>query len=526
MLSFRLSSRSFARKSCKTKAFRSFSTNPPTVKNFINGEFVESSTDKWIELTNPATNEVIGLVPETTQEEMQQAAESAKKAQKEWAEVSTQNRVRVMLDYQKLIRDNIETLAENITYEQGKTLADARGDVIRGLEVVEQCASIASLMQGETAENVSKDMDTYSYRKPLGVCAGIAPFNFPAMIPLWMFPVAVTCGNSMIMKPSEKNPGATMLLAEYAQEAGLPDGVLNVIHGAHDCVNFICDAPDIKAISFVGSNSAGEYIYERGSKNGKRVQSNMGAKNHGTILPDADKNSTLDAIVGAAFGAAGQRCMALPVAIFVGETQEWIPELVERAKKLKVSAGHVAGTDVGPLIDSASKARIESLIEQGIREGATVLLDGREIDVPDFPNGNFMGPTILDNVSPENITYKEELFGPVLCCLRVDSLSDAIQLTNNNAWGNGAAIFTSSGPNARKFQHEIESGQIGINVPIPVPLPFFSFTGSKASFRGGHNFYGKAGVQFYTQLQTITSNWALRENAPSWSTTMPTLGSK
>lgn len=316
-----------------------------------------------------------------------------------------------------------------------------------------------------------------------------------------------------------------MMLAKLAQDAGLPDGVLNIIHGAHDCVNFICDEPSIRAISFVGSNTAGEYIYERGSKNGKRVQSNMGAKNHGTVLPDADKNTTLDALVGAAFGAAGQRCMALPVAIFVGEAQQWIPELIERAKKLKVGPGDQPGVDVGPVIDVQAKNRIEELITQGIQEGAEVLLDGRGLHVSEAPNGNFVGPTILSNVTPDQIVYKEEIFGPVLCCMSVDTLADAIKLTNDNAWGNGCAIFTTSGAAARSFQHQVEAGQVGINVPIPVPLPSFSFTGNKASFRGDMNFYGKAGAQFYTQLKTITSNWSMPENAQQWSTVMPTLGS-
>ena len=456
---------------------------------------------------------------------MEAATAAAKEAFSTWKEVSVPNRARVMLKFQALIRDNMDDLAASITTEQGKTLADAAGDVFRGLEVVEHCCSMPTLTMGETSENLSTNVDTYSLRQPLGVCAGIAPFNFPAMIPLWMFPVATTCGNTYVMKPSEKDPGATMMLAKLAQEAGLPDGVLNVIHGAHDCVNYICDAPDIKAISFVGGNTAGEHIFARGTATGKRVQSNMGAKNHATILPDADKEATLNALVGAAFGAAGQRCMALSYAIFVGSTKEWIPELVERVQKLKVGAGHEAGVDVGPLISKDAKARAIDLVNRGVEQGAELLLDGTNVVVEKYPNGNFVGPTVLGNVKPGNVAYDEEIFGPVLTLNTVDTLDDAINLTNSNPYGNGTAIFTQSGAAARKFQHEIDVGQVGINVPIPVPLPFFSFTGSRNSIRGDLNFYGKSGVHFYTQIKTITSNWAYdaSKEAEKYGTVMPTM---
>lgn len=505
-------------------ARRWLSSSAPKVQNFIDGKFVDSATTKWIPLYDPATNEVVCQVPESTQEEMTQAVDAAERAFVTWKETSTPSRMRVMLKYQALIRDNTEALAESIVREQGKTLADARGDVFRGLEVVEHCCSMNTLTMGETAENVAANMDVYSYRQPLGVCAGITPFNFPAMIPLWMFPVATTCGNTYVIKPSEKDPGCTMMLAKMAQEAGLPDGVLNVIHGAHDAVNFICDAEPIKAISFVGSNQAGEYIYDRGTKNGKRVQANMGAKNHCTVMPDADKEATLNALTGAAFGAAGQRCMALSMAVFVGEAREWIPELIERAKALKVSAGHEQGTDVGPMISKDAMKRAEDLITQGIGEGATCLVDGREYSVADYPNGNFVGPTLLDNVKPGMCVYDEEIFGPVLCTTSVDTLEEAIAMTNANPFGNGTAIFTTSGAVARKFQHEIDCGQVGINVPIPVPLPFFSFTGSRASIRGDLNFYGKAGVHFYTQWKTITSNWAYNpDTAAQFGTAMPVM---
>lgn len=355
----------------------------------------------------------------------------------------------------------------SIVEEQGKTVVDAEGDVLRGLQVVEHACGITSLLMGETMPSITRDMDTYSFRMPLGVCAGITPFNFPAMIPLWMFPLATVCGNTFVIKPSERDPGACMILMELLEEAGFPPGVVNVIHGQHDAVNFICDNPLIKAISFVGSDNAGKYIYERGSKNGKRVQSNMGAKNHGVIMDDANKEHTLNQLVGAAFGAAGQRCMALTTAVFVGESQAWIPELVDRANKLKVTCGAQPDADFGPVISPESKNRIHSLIQSAVDEGAELLLDGRNVQVKGFEKGNFVGATIISNVKPSMQCYKEEIFGPVLLIIKVDTLDDAIELINKNPYGNGTAIFTRNGATARKYTHEIDVGQVGINVPIP-----------------------------------------------------------
>lgn len=491
----------------KWTAQRAYSSAPTTTKLFIDGKFVESKTSDWIDLHDPATNEVVTRVPKATQDEMEAAVDSAKRAYKTWSQTSTLTRQQVMFKLQAIIKANMKELANNITKEQGKTLIDAEGDVLRGLQVVEHSCSIPSLQMGETVPNVAKDMDTYSYTLPLGVTAGIAPFNFPAMIPLWMFPVAISCGNTSIIKPSERVPGATMLLMEMLNEAGCPPGVVNVIHGAHDAVNFICDHPTIKAVSFVGSDQAGKYIYERAGRNGKRVQSNMGAKNHGVIMADANKENTLNQLAGAAFGAAGQRCMALSTAIFVGEAQKWIPDLVERAKQLKVNAGHVPGTDVGPVISPQSKQRILGLVQSGIDEGAKIVLDGRDIKVPGYEKGNFVGPTILTDVKPNMKCYKEEIFGPVLVCLSVDTVADAIELINNNPYGNGTAIFTTNGATARKFVNEIDVGQVGVNVPIPVPLPMFSFTGTRGSFLGDNHFYGKQGVKFYTQTKTVTQLW-------------------
>jgi malonate-semialdehyde dehydrogenase (acetylating)/methylmalonate-semialdehyde dehydrogenase len=478
-----------------------------TCKNFINGEFKESKATKWFNIYNPATQEIVNKVPQTTNEEFNEAVASAEEAFKTWRDVPILVRQRYMFDYLMKLRENSEELAKIITREQGKTLIDARGDVQRGLEVVEHTLSFASIMMGETSENISRGIDLYSYRVPLGVCAGIAPFNFPVMIPLWMFPVGITCGNTYILKPSEKVAGASSLLAQLLQDIKLPKGVVNLVHGGHDTVNNIIQHPSIRSISFVGSNQAGEYIYENGSKYGKRVQSNMGAKNHGIILPDADKEEALNALAGAAFGATGQRCMALTTAVFVGEAQNWIPDLAERVKKLKVSIGTDEGVDLGPLVDAGLKERVIGHINQAEKEGAKIPLDGRGFVHPKYTKGNFVGPTILDHVTPEMTCYKEEIFGPVLCVVRVNTFDEAINLVNNNRWGNGCSLFTRSGPHARKFQHEIHAGQVGINIPIPVPLPMFSFTGNKDSFRGDLNFYGKAGVLFYTQQKTITARW-------------------
>ncbi|KAL0384391.1 UNVERIFIED_CONTAM: Methylmalonate-semialdehyde dehydrogenase [acylating], mitochondrial [Sesamum radiatum] len=342
------------------------------------------------------------------------------------------------------------------------------------------------------------------------------------MIPLWMFPVAVTCGNTYVLKPSEKDPGASMILAELAMEAGLPNGVLNIVHGTHDIVNAICDDDDIRAVSFVGSNTAGMHIYARASASGKRVQSNMGAKNHGIVMPDANVDATLNALVAAGFGAAGQRCMALSTVVFVGDSKLWEEKLVERAKALKVSAGTDPEADLGPVISKQAKERVCKLVQSGVESGARLLLDGRTIKVPGYEQGNFIGPTILADVTADMECYKEEIFGPVLICMQADSLEEAINIVNRNKYGNGAAIFTSSGIAARKFQTEIEAGQVGINVPIPVPLPFFSFTGSKASFAGDLNFYGKAGVQFYTQIKTVTQQWKDLPSGAGVSLAMPT----
>uniref|UniRef100_A0A1J3K802 methylmalonate-semialdehyde dehydrogenase (CoA acylating) n=1 Tax=Noccaea caerulescens TaxID=107243 RepID=A0A1J3K802_NOCCA len=493
---------------------------PPRVQNLIGGSFVDSQSSSYIDVINPATQEVVSQVPLTTSEEFKAAVSAAKQAFPSWRNTPITTRQRVMLKFQELIRKNMDKLAMNITTEQGKTLKDAHGDIFRGLEVVEHACGMATLQMGEYVPNVSNGVDTYSIREPLGVCAGICPFNFPAMIPLWMFPVAVTCGNTFVLKPSEKDPGASVMLAELAMEAGLPNGVLNIVHGTNDTVNAICDDEDIRAVSFVGSNTAGMHIYARAAAKGKRIQSNMGAKNHGVVMPDANIDATLNALLAAGFGAAGQRCMALSTVVFVGNSKPWEDKLVERAKALKVTCGTEPDADLGPVISKQAKERICRLIQSGVDDGAKLLLDGRNIVVPGYEKGNFIGPTILSGVTPDMECYKEEIFGPVLVCMEASSFDEAIDILNRNKYGNGAAIFTSSGAAARKFQMEIEAGQIGINVPIPVPLPFFSFTGNKASFAGDLNFYGKAGVDFFTQIKTVTQQW--KDIPTSVSLAMPT----
>ena len=476
------------------------------VKQLINGQFVDSNTSEWIDITDPATQEVIAKVPQTTDDEINQAVAAAKAAFQTWRKTPITTRARIFLKYQALIREHMDELAEILTAEQGKTIADARGDVFRGLEVVEHAAGIANLQIGDFVENVASGVDTYSIWQPLGVCAGITPFNFPAMIPLWMFPMAIATGNTFILKPSEQDPMVTMRLVELAIEAGVPDGVLNVVHGGKATVDAICDHPDIKAVSFVGSTNVGKHVYERASQSGKRAQCMMGAKNHGVILPDANKEQTLNQLAGAAFGAAGQRCMALSVVVLVGAAGEWIDDIKAKAEGLIVSAGK-HDKDLGPLISPAAKARVEHLIGTGVEEGASLILDGRGITVEGYEKGNFVGPTIFDNVTSDMQIYKEEIFGPVLCIMRANSLDEAIEMLNANPHGNGTAIFTQSGAAAHKFQQDIQVGQIGINLPIPVPLPMFSFSGSRASKLGDLGPYGKQAVQFYTQTKTVTARW-------------------
>jgi malonate-semialdehyde dehydrogenase (acetylating)/methylmalonate-semialdehyde dehydrogenase len=479
----------------------------PTVKLVINGEQRESHAAQWRDIVNPATQQVLARVPMCGADEVNDAIQSAAEAFKTWKNAPIGQRARIMLKLQELIRRDMKKLAACLTAEQGKTLPDAEGDVFRGLEVVEHACGIGSLSLGEMAENVANGVDTYFIRQPIGVCVGITPFNFPAMIPLWMFPMAIVSGNTFVLKPSEQDPMTTMLLVELAIEAGVPPGVLNVVHGGKEAVDTLCTHPMVKAVSFVGSCHVGEHVYNLASTHGKRAQCMMGAKNHAIVMPDANKDQALNALVGAAFGAAGQRCMATSVGVLVGEAGKWIPDIVAKTKTLKVNAGIVKGTDVGPVISKQAKARIEGLIAKGVEEGCTLDLDGRNPKIDGYPSGNFIAPTVISGVKPHHTVYKEEIFGPVLVIVSVATLDEAIALTNANPYGNGTGIFTQSGAVARKFQNEIDVGQVGINVPIPVPVPYFSFTGSRGSKLGDLGPYGKQAVHFYTQVKTVTARW-------------------
>ncbi|WP_460368379.1 CoA-acylating methylmalonate-semialdehyde dehydrogenase [Pseudomonas sp. Tul1A2] len=477
------------------------------VKLLIYGEWVESQSTEWHDIVNPATQQVLAKVPFATAAEVDAAVSAAQRAFQTWKLTPIGARMRIMLKLQALIREHSKRIAVVLSAEQGKTIADAEGDIFRGLEVVEHACSIGSLQMGEFAENVAGGVDTYTLRQPIGVCAGITPFNFPAMIPLWMFPMAIACGNTFVLKPSEQDPLSTMLLVELAIEAGVPAGVLNVVHGGKDVVDGLCTHKDIKAVSFVGSTAVGTHVYDLAGKHGKRVQSMMGAKNHAVVLADANREQALNALVGAGFGAAGQRCMATSVVVLVGAAKQWLPDLKALAQKLTVNAGNEPGTDVGPVISKKAKARILELIESGIKEGAKLELDGRDIKVPGYEQGNFVGPTLFSGVTTDMQIYTQEIFGPVLVVLEVDTLDQAIALVNANPFGNGTGLFTQSGAAARKFQTEIDVGQVGINIPIPVPVPFFSFTGSRGSKLGDLGPYGKQVVQFYTQTKTVTARW-------------------
>lgn len=492
----------------------------PRLPLLIGGELVQSATDEWRDVINPATQEVVARVPFATRAELDRAVANAKEAYKTWRNSGQGTRMRVMLRFQQLLRENTPKLAELITREHGKTLPDAEGEVGRGLEVVEHACSIASLQLGEYAENAAGGIDVYTLIQPLGVCAGITAFNFPVMLPCFMFPIAVACGNTFVLKPSEQDPSAALFLAELALQAGLPPGVLNVVHGGPDIANGLCEHPDIKAVSFIGSTRVGTEIYHRASQAGKRCQSMMGAKNHCVVLPDADPEVALNQLLGAAFGAAGQRCMATSVAVLVGAARDWLPEFVERSKKLKVNAGTDREADLGPLVSPAARRRVEALIQQGVDEGAELLLDGRDIKVAGFERGNFVGPTVFGGVKANMKIYTEEVFGPVLCVVGVDTLEEAVDFINANPNGNGVALFTQDGGAARYFQNNVDVGQVGINIPIPVPVAWFSFTGSRASKLGDLGPNGKQAVQFWTQTKTVTARWAAHGRTVNTTITM------
>lgn len=485
------------------------------VPQLINGEFLPGTGSTTADITNPASQTVLATLTFASPEQVDAAVAAAKNAFTTWKEVPVPERARLMMRYQALLKEHHDELGELVSQDLGKTFEDAKGDVWRGIEVVEQAANIPSNMMGETVENVAGGIDTYSYIQPIGVCVGITPFNFPAMIPLWMFPLAIAAGNTFVLKPSEQVPLTSVRLAELFMEAGAPAGILNIVHGGPAVVDQLLTHPDTVAASFVGSSRVGQHIYETGTKAGKRVQCMMGAKNHMVVMPDANKQSTLNALVGASVGAAGQRCMAISVAVLVGDTAQWVDELAQRLAQVRPGAWDDAGAAYGPVVTAQAKARILNLIQKGKDEGATCLLDGSDCTVDGFPDGNWIGPTLFTDVTPEMSLYREEVFGPVLCCMRAENLEQAIALINSLEVGNGTAIFTQNGGAARKFQHEILVGQVGINVPIPVPLPFFSFTGWRGSFRGDLHAFGKQAVRFYTETKTVTARWTYDEQEVS-----------
>ena len=473
----------------------------------IAGEKVQSKSTVWLDVLNPATQDVVARVPMATLEEVDAAVASAKQAFVSWSKVSLTNRMRIMMNLQQLIRDNIEELAALITLEHGKTLPDAEGEVGRGLEAIENACSVTRLQLGQMANNAATGVDVYTLNKPLGVCVGITAFNFPIMLPSFMFPIAIACGNTFVLKPSEQDPSSTMLMVELALEAGVPPGVLNVVHGGPDVANRLCEHDDVKAVSFIGSTNVGTHIYNNAGAHGKRAQCMMGAKNHMVIMPDANKDRAINDLLGSAFGAAGQRCMANPVTILVGEARSWLSEIAQRAKLLKVGPGTQRDADLGPVVSPQAKQRIIGLLNSGVEQGATLLVDGRDCQVEGYPNGNFVGPTMFSDVTTDMDIYTQEIFGPALCVLEAETLEQAIAMINANPNGNGTSLFTSSGWAARKFENDIDVGQVGINVPIPVPVAYFSFTGSRASKLGDLGPNGSQVVSFWTQTKTVTTRW-------------------
>lgn len=478
-----------------------------SVSLFIGGQFCQSATAEWIEVTNPATNQVIANLPCATEDEIERAVNDAQQVFEQWKDVAVSDRARLMLSYQHLLKEHHDELAQLLSQETGKTTLDAKGDVWRGIEVVEQAANIASNMMGETVENVATDIDCYSLIQPLGVCCGITPFNFPAMIPLWMFPLAIAAGNTFVLKPSQQVPLTAMRLAQLFEQAGAPKGVLQIVHGGKEQVDMLLNHPLIKAVSFVGSVPVAEYIYHTATANNKRVQAFAGAKNHMVVMPDANKDQVISNLVGASVGAAGQRCMAISVAVLVGSANEWLDDLATEMAKVTPGAWDDQQAGYGPLISAQAKQRVVNLIEQGKAQGANCLLDGSQCQVDGLPDGNWLAPTLFSGVTAQMDIYQQEIFGPVLVCVEVETLEQAIEFINNNPYGNGTSIFTASGAAARKYQHEILVGQVGINVPIPVPLPFFSFTGWRGSFYGDLHAYGKQAVRFYTETKTVTARW-------------------
>ncbi|XP_074308560.1 methylmalonate-semialdehyde dehydrogenase [acylating], mitochondrial-like isoform X1 [Silene latifolia] len=480
--------------------------NPLKVSNFIGGKFVNSEGNVFVDVVNPATQEVVSQVPSTTYEEFKSAVFAAKQACRSWRNTPFSARQRIIVKLSELIRRDIDKLALVISTEQGETIKRAHSGILHSLEVVEHACGNRALHMGECVPNASTGIDMHSIREPLGVCAGICQFNYPALVSLWMFPISIICGNTFVLRPSEKHPGASLKLVELAVEAGLPDGVLNIVHGGNEIVDYICGDDDIKAISFVGCHTTAMRIYAQAAARGKRIEVNIRSKNQAVVMPDACMDTTLDALVAAGFGSAGDPCMSLCSVIFVGCSSSWVEELIKRARELKVYEGTDESADMGPVISEEVKARICRSVQHAVEGGARLILDGRNIMVPGYEKGSFVGPTILSGITPSMEWFEEDLLGPLLLCTQVNSLEEAIATLNQQKARTGASIFTTSGFAAKKFQNEVEVGLVGVNVPLSIPLPFCS-TGLSTSFVGNLNFYGKAGVQFYTQVKLVAQQW-------------------
>jgi malonate-semialdehyde dehydrogenase (acetylating) / methylmalonate-semialdehyde dehydrogenase len=479
-----------------------------TLAHWINGRFENGKGERKGDVFNPATGEVQKQVPYASVEEVDRAIGAASKALESWRHASIATRTRILFAFRELVNTHKDDLAKMLTLEHGKVFSDAQGEVQRGLEVVEFACGLAHLLKGEISENVSTEVDSYSLRQPVGVVAGITPFNFPAMVPMWMYPLAIACGNTFVLKPSERDPSVTNFTAELLAKAGLPEGVFNVVHGDKVAVDRLLEHPEVGALSFVGSTPIAKYIYETGTKNGKRVQALGGAKNHMVVLPDADMDLAADAAVGAGYGSAGERCMAISVLVTVGgAADKLLPKIRERIAEMKVGNGLDPASQMGPLITKQHLDKVSGYVAQGASEGADVLVDGRTLKVPGHEKGFFLGPCLLDKVTPGMRVYQEEIFGPVLSVVRVDTYDQAIALIHDHPFANGTAIFTNDGGAARKFQHEIRVGMVGINVPIPVPMAYYSFGGWKQSLFGDLHIYGPDGVKFYTRNKVIINRW-------------------
>ncbi|SME97367.1 MULTISPECIES: CoA-acylating methylmalonate-semialdehyde dehydrogenase [unclassified Pseudomonas] len=484
-----------------------------SIEHFINGEpFADDA--RTSDVFNPATGQAIHKLGLASRATVQHAIDAAKAAFPAWRNTPPAKRAQVMFRFKQLLEANEHRIALLISKEHGKTIEDAVGELKRGIENVEFASAAPVILKGEYSRNVGPNIDAWSDLQPIGVVAGITPFNFPAMVPLWMYPLAIVCGNTFILKPSERDPSSTLLIAQLLHEAGLPKGVLNVVHGDKEAVDALIEAPEVKALSFVGSTPIAEYIYSEGTKRGKRVQALGGAKNHAVLMPDADLNNAVNALMGAAYGSCGERCMAISVAVCVGDqvADALIAKLEPQVKALKIGAGSSCGLDMGPLVTAAARDKVVSYIDDGLTSGAKLVVDGRGYRVPGHEDGYFLGGTLFDNVTPDMRIYKEEIFGPVLCVVRVSSLEAAMQLINSHEYGNGTCIFTRDGEAARLFCDEIEVGMVGINVPLPVPVSYHSFGGWKRSLFGDLHAYGPDGVRFYTRKKAITQRWPKRAN--------------